>query len=159
LFFWKSFGRRDTSSITLFAFLEEFRVERTLLYYHFCFSGGVSGGENPALLPFLLFSKSFGRRDTSSATVFAFLEEFRAERHLLCYRFCFPRRVSGGENPALLPFLFFWKSFGRRDTSSITLFAFLEEFRVERTLLYYRFCFSGRVSGGETPALLPFLLS
>ncbi|WP_205831480.1 hypothetical protein, partial [Bacillus sp. RO2] len=144
--FWKSFGRRDTSSATVFAFLEEFRVERTLLYYRFCFSGRVSGGETPPLLPFLFFRRSFGWRDTCSATVFAFLEEFRVERTLLYYRFCLWGGVSGRETPALLPFLLSWKNFGRRDTSSVNfpvgVFAMCSNPQLEITLHKHYWFFS-----------------
>ncbi|MEA3318985.1 MAG: hypothetical protein U9Q88_03075, partial [Bacillota bacterium] len=63
----------------------------------------------------------------------------------------------GVEMPYLLPFLFFWWSFGRREPFSTTVFESLEEFWAVRPPLYYRFCFSAGVLGGEITSLLPFL--
>ncbi|KPB03116.1 hypothetical protein AAV98_19070 [Bacillus sp. CHD6a] len=122
-------------------------MERRLFFYRFCFSGGVLGGESTSLLPFLFFWRSFGWREDFSATVFVFLEEFRVERALLCYRFCFSGGVLGGESTSLLPFLLFWRSFGRRGDFSFTVFVFLEDFWAERALLCYLFSFSGGISG------------
>ncbi|WP_156317864.1 hypothetical protein [Bacillus sp. CHD6a] len=161
LFFWRSFGWREHFSVTVFAFLEEFWVERALLCYRFCSFGGVSGGEATFLLPFLFFWRIFGRREHFSVTYLAFLEEFRDGRRylpLLFNRSCSSGGVSGGETTSLLPLLFFWRSFGWREHFSTTVFDSLEEFRAERPLLCYRFCSSGGVLGGDTSSLLPFLI-
>ena len=123
--------RIQVLSATVGTSREEVRALMSALYYRFCSSQELLGGETTSLLPFLLLPRAFGRRDNLSTTVFAPPKSFRAERRPLYYRFCSSQELSGGETTSLLPFLLLPRAFGRRDNLSTTVFAPAQPFPAE----------------------------